>query len=114
MPAPEPVLCTKRGHHNEKPTHRAGEWLPRHNQGKPTRGEPSPVKTTLSSLWASLVAQMVKNLPARQETWIQSLDQGDPLEKRMAMHSSILAWRIPQTEEPDGLQSVGYQRLGRN
>ena len=57
---------------------------------------------------------MVKNLPARQETWIQSLDQGDPLEKRMAMHSSILAWRIPQTEEPDGLQSVGYQRLGRN
>ena len=57
---------------------------------------------------------MVKNLPARQETRIRSLGQGDPLEKGMATHSSIPAWRIPQTEEPDGLQSVGYQRLGRN
>ena len=45
--------------------------------------------------WASLVAQMVKNLPAMQETWVQSLGQEDPLEKRMATHSSILAWRIP-------------------
>ena len=49
---------------------------------------------------ASLVAQRVKNLPAIQKTWVQSLGQEDPLEKRMATHSSILAWRVPWTEEP--------------
>ena len=49
------------------------------------------------------MAQMVKNLPAMQETWVRSLDQENPLEKGMATHSSILAWRIPQTEEPGGL-----------
>ena len=49
------------------------------------------------------MAQMVKNLPAMWETWVQSLDQEDPLEKEMAAHSSILAWRIPWTEEPGGL-----------
>ena len=54
---------------------------------------------------------MVKNLPAVQETWVQSLGQEDPLEKGMATHSSILAWRIPWTEEPRGLQSTGYQRV---
>ena len=59
----------------------------------------------------SLVAQIVKNLPAVQETWIQSLGQEDPLEKRKATHSSILAWRIPWTEEPGGLQSTGSQRV---
>ena len=48
-------------------------------------------------------SQMVKNPPARQETWVRSLDWEDPLEKGMATHSSILAWRIPSTEEPDGL-----------
>ena len=53
------------------------------------------------------VAQMVKNLPATQETWVQSLGWEDPLEKGMATHSSILAWRIPWTEEPGGLQSMG-------
>ena len=52
---------------------------------------------------ASLVAQMVKNLPAMQETWVRSLGQGDPLEKEMATHCSILAWKIPWTEEPGGL-----------
>ena len=57
------------------------------------------------------VAQMVKNLPAIQETWVQSLDQKDPLEKGMATHSSILAWRIPWTEEPGELQSIGLQRV---
>ena len=51
----------------------------------------------------SWVAQMVKNLPVMWETWIQSLGQEDPLEKSMATHSSILVWRIPWTEEPDGL-----------
>ena len=59
---------------------------------------------------ASLVAQLVKNVPAMQETWVQSLGREDPLEKEMATHSSILAWRIPWTEEPGGLQSVGFQK----
>ena len=59
---------------------------------------------------ASLVAQTVKNLPAMQETWIQSLGQEEPPEKGMATHSSI-AWRIPRTEEPGGLQSLGSQRV---
>ena len=52
---------------------------------------------------------MVKNLPAMWETWLPSLGQDDPLEKGMATHSSILAWRIPWTEEPGGLQSMGLQ-----
>ena len=52
---------------------------------------------------ASLVAQLVKNVPAMRETWVQALGQGDPLEKEMATHSSILAWRIPWTEEPGRL-----------
>ena len=56
---------------------------------------------------ASLVAQTVKNPPAMKETWIQSLGQEDPLEKRMSTHSSILAWRIPSIEELAGLQSMG-------
>ena len=58
---------------------------------------------------ASLVAQTVKNLPAMQETQVQPLGQEDLLEKEMATHSSVLAWRIPWTEEPDGLQSMGSQ-----
>ena len=56
-----------------------------------------------------VVAQTIKNLPAMQEMHVQSLGQEDPLEKGMAMHSSILAWRIPWTEEPGRLQSVGSQ-----
>ena len=60
--------------------------------------------------WASLVPQLVKNLPAMQETWVLCLGWEDPLEESMATHSSILAWRIPWTEEPGGLQSVGSQR----
>ena len=59
----------------------------------------------------ALVAQMVKNVPAMQETWVQFLDQEEPLEKGMATHSSILAWRIPWTEESGGLQSMGSQRV---
>ena len=57
--------------------------------------------------WASLVAQTVKCLPVMQETWVQSLGREDPLEKETATHSSILAWKIPWTEEPHRLQSVG-------
>ena len=60
------------------------------------------------------VAQMVKNLPAIQETWVQSLDWEDPLEEGMATHSSILAWGIPWTEEPGGLQSLGLKRVGQD
>ena len=57
------------------------------------------------------MAQLVKNLPAMQETWVQSLGWEDPLEKGMATHSSILAWEIPWTEELGGLQSMGLQRV---
>ena len=60
-------------------------------------------------IWASLVAQLVKNLPAMPETGVQSLDQEDSLEKEMATHSSILAWELPWTEEPGRLQSVGHK-----
>ena len=61
-----------------------------------------------------LVAHMVKNLPTIQETWVQPLGQEDPLEKGMATHCSILAWRILCTEEPGGLQSMGSQRVGHD
>ena len=64
--------------------------------------------------WASLMAQTVKNLPAMQDTWVQSLAWEDPLEKGKAAHSSILAWRIPWTKEPGRLQSIGSQRVRHN
>ena len=67
-----------------------------------------------ASVKASLVAQMVKNLPAMQGTWVQFLGQEDPLEEEMATHSSILAWKIPRTEEPGGLQFMESQRVGHN
>ena len=60
------------------------------------------------------MAQTVKNLPAMQETWVQSLDGEDPLEKGMATQSSTLAWRIPWTEEPGRLRSLGLQRVGHD
>ena len=63
---------------------------------------------------ASLVAQMIKYLPAMQETQVRSLGREDPLEKEMATHSTILAWKIPWTEEPGGLQSMGLQRVGHD
>ena len=62
-------------------------------------------------IWASLVVQMVKNLSSIRETWVQSLGWEDPLENGMATHSSILAWRSPSTEEPDGLQFWGHKAL---
>ena len=65
-------------------------------------------------LWASLVAQMVKGLPAMQETQVRFLGQEDPLEKEMATHSSMPAWRIPWSEEPDRLRSLGSQRVRRD
>ena len=68
----------------------------------------------LFTLGVFLLPQMVKNLPAMQETWVQSLGWEDPLEKEMATHYSILAWRIPWTEEPGRLQYMGSQRVGQD
>ena len=65
----------------------------------------------ISALLASLVAQMVKRLPAMWETWVRSLGQEDPLEKKMTTHSSVLAWKIPLIEKFGGLQSMGSQRV---
>ena len=65
-------------------------------------------------VWASLVAWMVKNLHAMQETQVQSLGWDDPLMKGMATHSSILTWKIPWTEDPGRLQTRGSQRVGYN
>ena len=62
----------------------------------------------------SLVSQIVKNLPARQEAWVQSLYWEDPLKKEMVTHSSIIAWEIPWTEEPGKLQSMVSQRFGHD
>ena len=67
--------------------------------------------STHMGIRASLVAQMVKNLPAMWETWVRPLSWEDPLKKGTATHSSILAWRIPWTEEPGRLQSMGSQRV---
>ena len=71
----------------------------------------SEITSDISLNWALLVAQMVKNLPAMRETQVQPLGQEDPVEKEMATHSCILAWRIPWTEETGGLQPMGSQRV---
>ena len=72
------------------------------------------LKNSTASVFASLVAQIAKSSPAMQETRVRSLGWEDPLEKEVAPHSSILAWRIPWTEEPGGLQSVESQRVGQD
>ena len=69
------------------------------------------LKVGYNEMQASLVVQTVKNLPATQETWVRSLGREDPLEMGMEPQSSILAWRIPWTEETGGLQSMGSQRV---
>ena len=78
----------------------------------------SPFYASKSQLWLVgklfPVVQRVKNLPTMQETWVWPLGQEDPLEKGMAIHSNILAWRIPWTEEPGGLLCKGSQRVGHN
>ena len=76
-----------------------------HGWGKKTLGQAD------CTCRASLAAQMVKNLPMMRETQVRSLGQEDPLKKKMVTHSSILAWRIPWMEKPDGLQSMGSQRV---
>ena len=68
----------------------------------------------METLRSSRMAQMVKNLPVMQETGVQSLTLEDPLEKVVATHSGILAWKIPWTEEPGGLQSMGSQTVGHD
>ena len=68
----------------------------------------------MDSLWTSLVVQTVKRLPTMWKTRVQSLDQEDLLEKEMVTHSSILAWKIPWTEEPGRLQSMGSKTVGYN
>ena len=82
----------------------------------PRSGSPSGegIGYRLQYFWAALVAQLVKNPPAVWETWVRSLGWEDPLEKGMATLSSVLAWRIPWTEEPGGLQSMGSQRVGHD
>ena len=70
------------------------------------------VYISISIYQASLVPHMAKNLPAMQETWVQSLGLEDPLDKEVATYSTILAWRTPWTEEPGGLQSMESQRVG--
>ena len=70
--------------------------------------------TVLHAPWASLVAQRLKHLPAMWETWVRSLGQEDSLGKEMETHSSILAWRIPGTEEPGGLPSMELHRVRHN
>ena len=74
-------------------------------------GREDPLEKAMAQR-ASLVAQMVKNPPAMRKTWVRSLGLEDTLEKGIATHSSILAWRIPWTEEPGRLQSMGSQRVG--
>ena len=86
-------------------------WRPGfiHGWGRsPGEGNGNPLQYSC----VSLVFQMIKNLPAMQETWVQSLGGEDPLEKEMETHSGILAWESPWIEEPGGIQSMGLQRVG--
>ena len=72
------------------------------------------INDSLKELWTSLVAQMVKRLSTMRETWVRSLGREDPLEKEMAIYSSTIAWKIPWTEEPGRVQSMGSQRVRHN
>ena len=82
------------------------------NRGRNPLMDKKKVKTTLiPTFGASLVTLTVKKLPPMQETWVQPLGREDPLEKKMATHPSVLAWRIRWTEEPGGLQFTGSQRV---
>ena len=84
------------------------------NATKRQRKKGRTVVKIFGTCWSSLVPQMVKNLPAVQETQVPSLGWEDLLEKGVATHSSILAWRIPGTEEAGGLRFIGSQRFGHN
>ena len=105
-PEPRKITSTQQLH---------GTYVSQINAGKGisnwTSVFPQPFVNSSFILWVSLVVQIVKNLLAMLETWVWSLDQEDPPEKEMATHVSILAWEIPWTEEPGGLQSMGSQRV---
>ena len=99
------LLLAKVSTYASRTMQRKGAWR---------KGNLLALKFHFTSLWASLVVQMVQNPPAMQETWVWSLDWEDPLEKGMVTHSSILAWRIAWTEEYSRLQSMGSQRVGHD
>ena len=103
----DPVLSNQRGLCNEKPTYNNSRKI--HTAVKTQHGQKYKLY-----IWGFLGGSAVKNLPAMQENWVWSLGQEDALKEGMATHSSILAWRIPWTEEPSGLQSVGSQRVWHN
>ena len=84
-------------------------WL--FTSGVQSIGAPGSASVLPMNIGASLMTQMVNNLPIMQETWVQSLVWEDPLEKGIATHSNILVWRISWTEEPGGLQPMGSQRI---
>ena len=81
---------------------------------KKTREESAILENLPNRSEAPLVAQLVKNLPAVLETWVQSVGREDPLEEGMATHSRVLAWRIPRTGEPGGLPSLGSHRVSHD
>ena len=115
LPFPSPGDLPDPGIESGSPALQA-DALPSEPPGKPipkkgNAKERSNYCTIALILVASLVAQMVKCLPAMQETRVRFLGQEDPLEKEMAIHSSTLAWKIPWMEEPDRLQSMGSQRV---
>ena len=94
-------------------------WLEVHNTVQDTGIKTIPKKKKCNKkqngcLGTSLVAQTIKCLSTMRETWVQSLGREDPLEKEMAIHSSTIAWKIPWTEEPGRLQSMGSQRVGHD
>ena len=80
----------------------------------PDKTQATQLKLSFTYIRASLVVQTVKNLPAKRETEVHSLGREDSLEKGTATHSSMLAWRIPWTEEPGGLRSMSWQRVGHD
>jgi len=103
------ISISRQPHPTHRGRHRTLSWAPCAYSRFPLA-----ICVIRGSVYASLVAQRLKRLPAMRETWILSLGQEDLLEKEMATHSSILAWRIPWTEEPGGLQSTGSQRVGHD
>ena len=129
---PSPGLCTNNSLCLKyTPIHDTGHspsFLQYHSHSEATWHSPSPSPCSAFSgffpfsffyliyciIWASLVTQTVKNLPAMQEMWVRSLGWEDPLENEMATHSSVLAWEIPWTEEPGGLPCLGSQRAGHD
>ena len=87
---------------------------PKSQEENVQRRKTTGLNSARNSVNTSLVAQTVKRLSIMRETWVRSLGREDPLEKEMAIHSSTIAWKIPWTDEPDKLQSMGSQRVGHD